>query len=121
MENEEDVIIYRCDQYCFEQGRGHIHRLEKDKIINLEENLMIKNIKKCENIKETETYDCKCEFYWKQFLKFEYSNKNSNIFNLCPAKCPMCNSGGDNFEPKDTFCQEELWHNPLKSENKQDK
>ena len=36
---------------------------------------MIKNIKKCENIKETETYDCKCEFYWKQFLKFEYSNK----------------------------------------------
>lgn len=27
VENEEDPIIYSCDQYCVEQGRGHIQRL----------------------------------------------------------------------------------------------
>ena len=82
----------------------------------MEENLRNGNIKKLE--KKNNLYDCKCEFYWKVFLKFvdnlQFEEGLRKLFNLCSAKCPMC-------ESNETYCSEKLWHEPLKSEDDNDK
>ena len=117
VKNEEDAIIYNCTQYCREQGRGHVHRLEKNKIDNFEENLNKGNIQKTNN-ENDDIYDCKCEFYWKAFLNFDFDLQFEDDlrkkFNLCPAKCPLCESDNE------SYCPEELWHKPLKSEDNKD-
>ena len=115
VKDEESAIIYNCIQYCREQGRGHTHRLEKNKIDNIEENLNIGNIRLIEN--KADIYDCKCEFYWTKFLKFEFSlyfeNDLRKKFNLCPARCPMC-------ETEKNYCSLNLWHAPIKSDENSD-
>ena len=118
VKNEEKAIIYDCKQYCKDQGRGHIHRLDKNQIPDLKDNLKNKNIRKSEKI-EDDTYDCKCKFYWESFLKFGFDLQFQGEdlltnFDLCPAKCPLCDSD------QNTFCSEKLWHESLKSGDNKD-
>ena len=60
-------------------------------------------------------YDCKCEFFWKIYLKFEFDNEfdqdSKNEFNKCPAKCPFCEENNEK-----TYCILDLWHEYAKND-----
>ena len=108
--NMESANIYTCYEYCKQQGRGHIHIIEQfhlSQIKNLNSyNAFFKPIK--QNL-----YRCKCEFFWKQILRFrfdeEFDNTQKKSFNKCPALCPLCNENS-----KISYCDLDLWHEPLK-------
>ena len=103
--NEEEAIMFTCHDYCKQQGRGHVHRLNYYDISKLGVNLQNENIKKLNKY----TYECKCEFLWKTFLEFrfetEFDNQLRNEFNKCPYRCIHCQKFGDY-----TFCELNLWH-----------
>ena len=109
-QNEEEAIIFTCYQYCREQRRGHVHRIEKNKIQNLDENIRIGNIKKIDNIDNL--YECKCEYFWEKVLQFRFKNEFESelkeSFNKCPAKCHLCNENQIT-----TYCELDLWHEPV--------
>ena len=144
-QNEETACMFTCTQYCREQGRGHIHIINEDnfkelglhesfkKRVNIQSsnhnqnseekeeekkennnnNLeFIKNIRKI-----NDHYECKCEYFWKSFLKFqfdeEFETNLKNSFNMCPAKCPSCKE--KNIK---TYCELDLWHKPESNSNK---
>ena len=104
-ENEEAVIMFTCYQYCREQKRGHVHRINKSDILYLEDNLKNSNI----ILNDNNVCECKCEYFWKTFLSFrfetEFDNDLIKEFNLCPAKCGFCDK-----ETKLTYCNLKLWH-----------
>ena len=62
-------------------------------------------------------YDCKCEFFWKTYLKFEFDHEfdqdSKNEFNKCSAKCPFCDENNEK-----TYCVLDLWHECAKNEPK---
>ena len=108
-QNEDTAIMYNCYQFCREMERGHIH------IINKSELQHVQNIQYYFNenfirILNDDSYECKCEFFWKCYLKFEFDNKftpnEKENFNKCPAICPLCNG-------KKQYCEEKLWHKPI--------
>ncbi len=70
-QNEEEAIIFTCYKYCRQQNRGHVHRIEKNKIQNLNENLRIGNIKKIDD----NLYECKCEYFWEKVLQFKFETE----------------------------------------------
>ena len=106
-QNEDEAIIYTCYQYCRELKRGHVHRIDKNKIQNFDENLRIGNIKKIDNIDNL--YECKCKFFWEKILFFrfedEFELELKELFNKCPAICHLCKE-----EKRTTYCELILWH-----------
>ena len=113
-QNEESANIFTCYQYCKEQGRGHIHIIESDKL-NQIENINIQLSKNNQLIKmiNNNLYGCKCQFFWEQILKFNFKDKfeDKDSFNKCPAKCSLCQEND-----KKTYCEEQLWHEPINSD-----
>ena len=97
--------MFTCYQYCKEQSRGHVHRLTNKSVANIKDNLNNDYIRKLNN----NSYECKCEFFWKIFLGFrfetEFDNDLISEFNKCPFKCGLCK-----ISNKLTFCSLELWH-----------
>ena len=116
-QNDEPANIFTCYQYCKEQGTGHIHILDKCmlySIQNLDINISIQK----KFIKEINDnlYACKCEFFWKNFLKFKFDDKfdieQKKSFNKCSAECPLCK-----LNYKKINCELELWHEPDSNSN----
>ena len=106
--NSESAEMFTCYQYCKDQGRGHIHIINKSNI-NLQENyLNEKYIKELNN----ELYGCNCEFFWKHILKFkldeEFDKEQKISFNKCSAQCNLCKT-----KNKTTYCDLDLWHKPF--------
>lgn len=109
-QNEESVNIFTCYQYCKDQRRGHLHFIDRKKInnLNLKEHIEKKKIK----LRKDNICECKCEFFWKVFLDFnfddEFDSDQKEVFNKCPALCPLCFENG-----KKNYCQLDLWHEPI--------
>ena len=103
--NEEMAIMFTCYDYCKQQRRGHIHRLNYDDMVKLGVTLPDEYIKKLNKY----VYECKCEFFWKVFLGFrfetEFDNQLRNEFNKCPFRCNICQKFGDY-----SYCELNLWH-----------
>ncbi len=109
--------MFTCYQYCREQRRGHIHLIEITKIIeienlNLQEHINKKNIK----LRNDNICECRCEFFWKIFLNFnfddEFDSEQKEEFNKCPTKCKLCLEYN-----KKEYCQLDLWHEPFSISN----
>ena len=105
-QNGEEAIIFTCYQYCKEQKRGHVHIIKSTDIENMNENLKSKKIRRIND----NLYECKCEYFWKTFLKFRYESEFGDIlikeFNKCPIKCSIC----ERYEKKTVYCDLDLWH-----------
>ena len=105
IKNEESAIMFTCYEYCKEQRRGHVHRLDYEDILKL--NIIFPN----EHVRKLNKYiyECKCEFFWKKFMGFcfetEFDEKLREEFERCPSRCGICQKLGDS-----TFCELELWH-----------
>ena len=114
LSDEDPASMYTCYQACKEFGRGHIHMIYKDKIKGKDINN--RKIKKYNN----DLYECKCEFFWKIYLNFEYETEFEqnlkNEFNKCPAKCSSCLD----YNNKTTYCCLDLWHKPENNSNNND-
>ena len=67
----EKLTIFFCNKYCSEQGQGHTHLFKSDKTIDTYNNEDVQIVDSTENI-----YECKCQYYWKNVLKF-YSGHTS--------------------------------------------
>ena len=116
-QNNESVNMFTCYQYCREQRRGHIHLIEITKIkeienLNLQEHINKKNIK----LRNDNIYECRCEFFWKIFLNFnfddEFDSEQKEEFNKCPTICKLCLENN-----KNKYCQLDLWHEPFSISN----
>ena len=116
-QNEDSAEMYTCVNYCKQQGRGHIHilgREEFENINNFGELIDNNSARKTNN----NLYECKCEFFWKTYLQFDFYNERNvernderdlfNIFNRCPALCPLCK--GNNINQ---YCEGDLWHGDI--------
>ena len=113
-QNNESINMFTCYQYCREQRRGHIHLIDITKIkkienLNLQEHINKKNIK----LRNDNICECRCEFFWKIFLNFNFDDefylKQKEEFNKCPTICKLCL---DNNK-KTKYCQLDLWHEPV--------
>ena len=84
-ENEDEAIMFTCNQYCREQRRGHVHRLNGRNIKNLEENIQKLNVREIDK----NLYECKCEYFWKTFLNYRFETEFSPYlikeFYMCAA------------------------------------
>jgi len=103
--NEDEAVMFTCYQYCRDQRRGHVHRLNYKDLIDMGINLKAEGIRKLnKNI-----YECKCEFFWKTFLQFrfetEFDNESIYEFNQCSTKCGNCLKFNET-----TYCNLKLWH-----------
>ena len=112
-QNEESTNIFTCYQYCKDQGRGHSHIIGKDKLNKIENfDINISIEKEFIKMIDDNLFVCKCQFFWEQFLKFNFIDKFENgqkdSFNKCPAECPLCLVNN-----KETYCEEKLWHKPI--------
>ena len=71
------------------------------------------NIRKLKSYKNL--YECKCKFFWEQYLGFrfetEFDKEIKNEFNKCPSRCGLCQKFNET-----TFCDLGLWH-PEKEHN----
>lgn len=60
----------------------------------MKEHIEKKNIK----LRKDNICECKCEFFWKVFLDFnfddEFDSDQKKVFNKCPALCPLCFKNG---------------------------
>ena len=103
--NDDEAIMFTCYQYCREQRRGHVHRLNYKDLIDMGINLKSEGIRKLNK----NTYECKCEFFWKIFLQFrfetEFDNESIYEFNQCSSKCGNCLKFNET-----TYCNLKLWH-----------
>ena len=102
----ETMKVFFCDQYCRDQGQGHVHFIESNE--EIKDNEQIKLHQSVENPKKY-IYECKCLYFWEKVLQFESYNITPNdkkIFNLCNWKCQY----SSHQTPK--YCQLELWHKP---------
>ena len=101
----ETAKIYFCDGYCREQGQGHTHLFESKEIINNNENvrLYIEN-------SEKKIYECKCEYFWKEILKYKtnFTTEEKYKFSLCDWMC------SNTTHTTREFCQLKLWHELIK-------
>ena len=99
--DEETAKIYFCDGYCREQGQGHTHLFESQERINNE------NVRLYNENSEKKIYECKCEYFWKEILKYEYyfTEDEKKNFSLCDW---ICNNKTHEIRE---FCQLPLWHN----------
>ena len=118
-QNEDSAEMYTCVKYCKQMGRGHIHILEKsefEKIKNFE--IYIKD--NFAKLIYKDLYGCKCEFFWKIYLQFdfdeEFDRDQKYLFNKCPALCPLCKGN-----KKVQYCEEDLWHKPVLISGNNDK
>ena len=106
-EEGETATIFTCNEYCKEQGRGHIHIINLEDICNKDEEIENNSFKKLDK----NLYGCKCKYFWESYLKFrfedEFTRELKEDFNKCPAKCQMC-------KEKSTlkYCESKLWHIP---------
>ena len=99
----EKAEIFTCDDYCKQQGQGHIHFYESDKEINSNEvKLERKNMYNF-------LYKCNCSYFWKNILKFDgdFNKREEEIFNLCDWKCKY------STHEIPEYCQLKLWHKPV--------
>ena len=127
-QNEDSAEMFTCIKYCKQQERGHIHILEKSEFEKIEnfEYYLKKNFAKLMN---KDLYECKCEFFWKNYLKFDFDEEfdivQKGLFNKCPAICLLCKKDKrnkrnrhDNSNKKSPqYCELDLWHEPLKNTN----
>ena len=79
----EKAIIFFCDEYCKEQGQGHIHQFISH-FKKIQENENVKLIDSKKNI-----YECKCSYFWENILKFKstFTTEEQKKFSLCNWKC----------------------------------
>ena len=61
----ESVKIFVCDNYCKQQGQGHIHFFESEEEINS------KDVKLEKIYTNKFLYKCKCSYFWENILKFD--------------------------------------------------
>ena len=96
----EKAIIFFCDEYCKEQGQGHIHQFTS-KYFKIEEN---ENVKLVDGKKHL--YECKCSYFWENILKFKgkFVPEEQKKFSLCNWKCKY------NSHQMPEYCQLHLWH-----------
>ena len=100
----EKAIIFFCDEYCKEQGQGHIHQfISHFKKIQENENVKLIDSKK-------DIYECKCSYFWENILKFKsnFTTEEQKKFSLCNWKCKY--PGHQTPE----YCQLSLWHEKTK-------
>ena len=100
----EKAIIFFCDEYCKEQGQGHIHQfISNFKKIEQDENVKLIDSKK-------HIYECKCSYFWENILKFKsnFTTEEQKKFSLCNWKCKY--TGHQTSE----YCQLSLWHEKTK-------
>ena len=109
--NDEPASIYTCYQYCKQQGRGHVHIIDNHSLFKKENYDFYVKKEYIKNIKDN-LYECKCEFFWKFILKFqfegEFDDEQKKSFNKCPALCTLCKSNSIN-----SYCELDLWHKPI--------
>ena len=103
--DKETAKIFICNEYCTQQGQGHTHLFESKEEINNNENVRLYN----KNY-EKKIYECKCEYFWKEILKYEtnFSEKETKEFSLCNWMCTNKN------HKEREFCQLNLWHDLIK-------
>ena len=99
----ETAIAFYCDEYCKEQGQGHIHQIKSDKRIDNE------NIKFIRQESHYYIYECKCSYFWENILRFkgQFTNEEQIKFSLCNWQCKYA---AHNIKE---FCQLPLWHKEL--------
>ena len=98
----EEAVIFFCDDYCKEQGQGHIHQfISPDYNIAENENVRLVDRRSC-------IYECKCSYYWENILKFKmnFTSEEQKKFSLCDWKCKYSS------HQIDEYCQLPLWHKP---------
>lgn len=96
----ETAIAFFCDEYCKEQGQGHIHLIKSEKKINNEDTKFI-----CQE-SNYYIYECKCSYFWDNILRFkgQFTNEEQTKFSLCNWQCKNLSH---NIRE---FCQLPLWH-----------
>ena len=102
----ELAIIFFCDEYCKEQGQGHLHQfISKDNINNENVKLINRKMEFYGNRFEY-IYECKCSYFWENILQFKhnFTTEEKNKFNLCNWKCKY----PSHQTPE--YCQLPLWH-----------
>ena len=102
----ESMKVFFCDQYCREQGQGHVHFFESN--VEIDNNDQIRLHKHDQN-QNSYIYECKCSYFWKNVLQFKSYNitdDEQKKFNLCSWKCQY----STHQTPK--YCQLSLWHEP---------
>ena len=113
--NRESVNIFTCYKYCKDQGRGHIHIIEKSHLAQIKD---INSLTEYFRVRKDGLYECKCEFFWKYILNFqfdeEFDKDQKKSFIKCPAICQLCKENDNN---KKTYCDEDLWHEPFNDSN----
>jgi len=94
----EKALIFFCDEYCKEQGQGHIHQFISYDIV---ENENVRLVDEKNHI-----YECKCLYYWEYILKFKgnFTTEEQKKFSLCNWKCKYSS------HQTDEYCQLPLWH-----------
>ena len=103
-QNDENVEVFLCDEYCREQDQGHTHLLTE---IPFFDSKYVRELNK----NNGNFYECKCSYFWKEFLKFKG--------NIDEEKSSKCNHycGGNHENEKinikkgeKVYCQLPLWH-----------
>ena len=111
----EKAQIFYCDNYCKDQGQGHIHIFESQKKIISDDVRQI-NWAFFSNY----IYECKCSYFWENILNFErssyFSNDELNKFSKCNWKCRHFSHTPQN----PVYCELDLWHEKQKIENKEE-
>ena len=96
----EKPIVFFCDEYCKEQGQGHIHQFTS----------IYKKIIENENVRlvsgNDHLYECKCSYFWENILKFKgkFTTEEQKKFSLCNWTCKY----PSHQTPE--YCQLPLWH-----------
>lgn len=110
--DEENAVIFTCDEYCKNQGQGHTHLVPESMIndvlnkindTNEKGKIETKLIRKDKN----NYYECKCSFFWKYILKIDFGEGWKDKFDYCDCMCPC---GAVKPEEGTNYCQFELWH-----------
>ena len=100
----ESVQMFLCDEYCKEQGQGHIHYFESySKIVN-------EQVKLFENNVTSFIYECKCSYFWENILHFKsnyITKEEKKKFSMCGWKCKY------SIHQIPEYCQLPLWHQPI--------
>jgi uncharacterized protein YkuJ len=103
--HEETARAFNCEEYCRTQGQGHTHLIKSENEINNE------NIKFIRQESNYYLYECKCNYFWENILKFTntFLSKELKEFGLCNWYCD-----NKQHEIIKKFCQLPLWHEYFK-------